>query len=238
MRKIILKKNIEDIEPFRNLLEQLNRSDSKVNVGGLVGATRSYLVSLLFTRLDKTLLVVCPEESEADAFARDLILFLGEENVIYYPPLDFRTIGMFALQKEEELTRLAALARMQINPAAIVVTSVIALMQKVMPFEQFGKYLRIISTGDTLNREDFCEHLLSGGYKRVSLVEEAGEFSIRGNIIDIFPPMEKNPLRLEMSGDEIESIRTFDCASQRSVGFSRCFCCITSQRSDHNFVGT
>ena len=223
MRKIILKKNTKDIEPLRNLLEQLNQSDPKVNIVGLVGAARSYLVSLLFARLEKPLLVVCPEENEAAAFARDLILFLGEENVIYYPPLDFRTIGMFALQKEEELTRLEALARLQINPGTVVVTSVIALMQKVMPFAQFNQYLRIISTGDTLNREDFVEHLLSGGYKRVSLVEERGEFSIRGNIIDIFPPSEKKPLRLEMSGDEIESIRTFDCASQRSVGSADAF---------------
>ena len=223
MRKIFLKKNMEDIKPLHNLLEQIKLSDPKVNVGGLVGAARSYLVSLLFARLEQTLLVICPEEKEAAAMACDLILFLGEENVIYYPPLDFRTIDMFALQKEEELIRLEALAKLQINPSTIVVTSVIALMQKVMPFAQFNQYLRIISMGDTLNREEFIEHLLSGGYKRVGLVEEAGEFSIRGNIIDIFPPTGKNPLRLEMSGDEIESIRTFDSVSQRSVGTTDAF---------------
>ena len=214
---------MEDIEPLRNLLEQLNQSDPKVNVSGLVGAARSYLVSLLFARLEKTLLVICPEEKEAASFARDLILFLGEENVIYYPPLDFRTVDMFALQREEELIRLEVLAKLQINPQTVVVTSVIALMQKVMPFAQFNAYLQIISTGDTLEREDFGENLLSGGYKRVSLVEEAGEFSIRGNIIDIFPPTERNPLRLEMVGDEIESIRTFDGATQRSVGTANAF---------------
>ncbi len=223
MRKIISKKNTEDIEPLRYLLEELKHSDPKVNVGGLVGAARSYLVSLLFSRMEKTLLVVCPEEKEAAAFARDLLLFLGEESVIYYPPLDFRTIDMFALQKEEELIRLEVQARMQINPQTVVVTSVIALMQKVMPFAQFSKYLQIVSTGDILNREDFGGNLLSGGYKRVSLVEEAGEFSIRGNLIDVFPPTEKTPLRLEMSGDEIESIRRFDCASQRSVGTADAF---------------
>jgi len=223
VRKIILKKNMEDIKPLHNLLEQIKLSDPKVNVGGLVGASRSYLASLLFARLEQTFLVICPEEKEAAAFARDLILFLGEDNVIYYPPLDFRTIDMFALQREEELTRLEVLAKMQISPQTVVVTSVIALMQKVMPLEQFNQYLRIISTGETLNREDFIEHLLSGGYKRVGLVGEAGEFSIRGNIIDIFPPTEKNPLRLEMTGDEIESIRTFDSDTQRSVGTTDAF---------------
>ena len=217
MRKIILKKNMEDIEPLRNLLEQIKQSDPKVNVSGLVGASRSYLASLLFARMEQTLLVVCPEEKEAAAMARDMILFLGEDNVIYYPPLDFRAVDMFALQRQEELVRLEVLAKLQINPQTVVVTSVIALMQKVMPFAQFNAYLQIISTGDTLEREDFGESLLSGGYKRVSLVETAGEFSMRGNIIDIFPPTEKNPLRLEMSSDEIESIRTFDSISQRSV---------------------
>ena len=101
VRKIILKKNIEDVEPLRNLLEQIKHSDPKVNVGGLVGASRSYLASLLFARLEQTLLVVCPEEKEAAAMARDLILFLGEGNVVYYPPLDFRAIDMFALQRRK-----------------------------------------------------------------------------------------------------------------------------------------
>jgi transcription-repair coupling factor (superfamily II helicase) len=64
---------------------------------------------------------------------------------------------------------------------------------------------------------------MSGGYKRVGLVEEKGEFSIRGNLIDIFPPTENNPLRLEMVGDEIESIRTFDASSQRSIGQASAF---------------
>ena len=218
LRKIITKKNTEDIEPLRNLLRQINQGAPKVDVGGLNGAARPFLTSLLFSHLDKPLLIVCPEEKEAAAFARNLALFLGEESVFYYPSLDFLTIDMFALQKEEELTRLEALTNLQTNTQTIVVTSVIALMQKVMPVAEFNQYLQIISVGDTLNRDDFCTRLMSGGYKRVGLVEEKGEFSIRGNIIDIFPPTEKNPLRLEMLGDDIESIRSFDGSSQRSIG--------------------
>jgi transcription-repair coupling factor (superfamily II helicase) len=92
-----------------------------------------------------------------------------------------------------------------------------------MPIAQFNQYLQIISTGDILDRDDFCARLISHGYKRESLVEEKGAFSIRGNIIDIFPPTEKNPLRLEMLGDAIESIRTFDASSQRSIGSASAF---------------
>ena len=223
MRKIITKKNTEDIEPFLNLLRKINQGTKKVDVGGLTGAARPFLTASLFARLEQTLLVVCPEEKEAAAFAHDLALLLGEEAVFYYPSLDFLTIDMFALQKEEELARLEALTRLQTNTRTIVVTSVIALIQKVMPFAQFNHYLQIISIGETLSRDEFCTHLMSGGYKRVSLVEERGEFSVRGNIIDVFPPTRGKPLRLEMEGDEIESIRMFDCSSQRSVGSTDAF---------------
>jgi len=217
VRKIIAKKITEDIASLHDLLEQINRGTLRVNVKGLSGSARPFLTALLSARMEKTLLVVCPEEREAVAFASDLVLFLGEGNVIHYPSLDFLTVDMFALQKEEELARLEALAFMQIK-TGVVVISVAALMQKVMPFTEFNQYLQIISIGDTFNRDDFCAHLQSGGYRRVSLVEEKGEFSVRGNIIDLFPLTEKWPLRLEMSGDEIESIRKFDCTSQRSIG--------------------
>jgi transcription-repair coupling factor (superfamily II helicase) len=223
LRKIITKKKKEDIEPLYNLTRQIEEGIKKVNVSGLKGAARSFLISLLFEHLEKHLLVVCPEEKEAAAFARNLSLFLGKEFIFYYPSLDFLTIDMFALQREEELARLEALTSLQVNTGIIVVTSVIALMQKVMPVAQFNQYLQIISTGDTINRDDFCSRLMSGGYKRVGLVEEKGEFSIRGNLIDIFPPTENNPLRLEMVGDEIESIRTFDASSQRSIGQASAF---------------
>jgi transcription-repair coupling factor (superfamily II helicase) len=223
VRKLITKKIKEDIEPLRNLIRQIMEGAAKVDVRGLNGSSRPFLVSLLFERLERPLLIVCPEEKEAAAFARNLSLFLGEEHVFHYPSLDFLTIDMFALQKEEELTRLEVLTHLQIKTKTIVVASVIALMQKVTPFPEFNNYLQIISSGDALSRDDFCARLLSGGYKRESLVEEKGEFSIRGNIIDIFPPAEKNPLRLEMFGDDIESIRTFDGSSQRSIGTASAF---------------
>jgi transcription-repair coupling factor (superfamily II helicase) len=223
MRKIIIEKIKKDIEPLNYLIGKINQGSARINVSGLNGSARSFLVSLLAKRLDGPIIIVCPEEKTAAAFARNLFLLLGEEIVFHYPLLDFLTVDMFVLQKEEELIRLEALANLQVNNKIIIVASVAALTQKIMPIDQFNKCLQIISTGDTLNRDDFCSRLISQGYKRESLVEEKGEFSIRGNIIDIFPPAEKNPLRLEMFGDDIESIRTFNVSSQRSIGTSSAF---------------
>ncbi len=222
MRKIINNK-INDIEPVRKLLDLIDQDAQEFEACGLTGGARSFLTSLLYSRVGKTMLVVCPEEKDAMAFASDLTLFLGEEAVLYYPPLDFLTIDMFALQKEEAQARLEVMTALQMRAKTVIVASAAAMMQKVMPFAEFKQYLQIISTGGILDEAEFCNLLLSGGYKRVSLVEEKGEFSIRGNIIDIFPPGEPNPLRLEMIGDEIESIRKFDPASQRSIGTADAF---------------
>ncbi len=223
MRKIITNKIHNDIEPFRCLLEQINQGVKNIDVRGLAGTARSFLTALLFDRLEKSLLIVCPEEKDARAFSADLSLFLGEEKVLYYPPLDFLAIDMFTLQKEEAQARLRVMTLLQMSAKTVVVTSTAAVMQKVMPFAQFNQYLQIVSTGDVMSRDEFCESLLAGGYRRVSLVEEKGEFSARGNIIDVFPPAEINPLRLEMVGDEIESIRRFDPNTQRSIDTADAF---------------
>lgn len=218
MRSFVTHKNSKDVEPLRKLVELIANNEKNVEVSGLVGAARSFLASLLFERLDGSLLFICPEEKEAAACASELALFAGEDKVLHYPSLDFFAVDMFALQREEALSRLSVLSYLQAGSRVIVVASVAALMQKVMPLAEFNSYLQIVSRGDDLNRERFCAHLLAGGYKRLGLVEEKGEFSVRGSILDVFPPMEKYPLRLEMVGDEVESIRKFDCANQRSTG--------------------
>ena len=216
MRKIIDKKIIHDAPPVRELLELIKKETPVIDVQGLIGAACPFLTALLFDRLHTPVTVICPTAREAAAFARDLALFLGENNVLHYPPLDFLSIDMFALQREEELARLNVLTQLQVDSRKIIVTCLAACMQKVMPFADFQQYLKILSKGDTLLMEEFPARLLAGGYQRVSLVENPGEFSLRGNILDIFPPTETAGLRLEMIGDEIETIRRFDCSSQRS----------------------
>ena len=217
MRKIINKSNPDEAPALSRLLGELEK-ESTVEAQGLCAPARPFLSALLFQRLQKPLAVICPTASEAAAFARDLTLFVDEDDILHYPPLDFFSIDMFALQREEELARLRTLTLLQVDSRKIIVTCFAACMQKVMPFSEFQHYLKIISTGDILLMEEFPARLSAGGYQRVSLVEERGEYSLRGNILDVFPPSEPEPLRLEMAGDEIESIRRFDCTTQRSGG--------------------
>ncbi len=216
MRKMFSHSTKGGFEPFKEIIRQIHDGTTPMRIGGLQGSAGAFAVSVLYGKLDRPMLVVCSEEKDAAAFARDLKVFWGTEAVFHYPALDFLTVDMFALQREEELARLEVLAHLQVNGKTIVVASALALMQKVMPASRFVQCLQIISTGDIIDRDAFSARLVGNGYSPVSLVEAKGEFSVRGNIIDVFPPTEENPLRMDMLGDSVESIRRFDGVSQRS----------------------
>jgi transcription-repair coupling factor (superfamily II helicase) len=120
---------------------------------------------------------------------------------------------------EVSATRLAAayVALTQSEPFLLVAPAA-ALRQKLPPASRIRDILAYVVAGENLARPDFLSRLTSGGYERRPVVEARGEFSVRGGVIDLFPPLYPQPVRLEFWGDEVESIRAFDPATQRSQG--------------------
>ncbi len=171
---------------------------------------------MLFKKITKTFVVITATEKEARAIQQDLAFFLEEERLFFYPPWDIHSTDIFAFQKDAALQRVEILCRLLRAGPAIVIVPLKALLQKVMPRRALADYVETISLGDFRDRDELTEKMLFGGYTRVSLVEGKGEFAVRGNIIDIYPPTEECPLRLEFIGDELESIRMFDTVKQRS----------------------
>lgn len=100
---------------------------------------------------------------------------------------------------------------------AIVVTCLPALLQPVLARSEIENATRRISNGDVLNVSELMDWLMDRGFDRVTAVELPGEFCVHGGILDIFPPTERDPIRVELFGDEVESIRSFDVESQRRV---------------------
>jgi len=201
----------------RELLERIALEEKRITVGGLEGSARAFLLSLLFRHLRRTIVVIVPTDKEAEGAFRDISFFLGNDQAVLLPPWDLLTTDMFAFQRETELTRLEVLHRLTLGGPAVVVIPARALMQKVVPREVLEGYGEWISVGDTRERDGLAQKLMEGGYIRETLVEGKGEFSVRGNVVDLFPPMAGRPFRLEFFGDELESIREFDEASQRST---------------------
>jgi transcription-repair coupling factor (superfamily II helicase) len=216
VRKIVEKECLVD-PVFRDLFEGIDRGEKNIRISGLRGSAKSLLISILFRKIEKTLLVVCSTEKEAREFQQDISFFAGDDHVFLYTPWDILSTDMFAFQQEVELLRMEGLYRLWIGEPMIVVAPVKALMQKVLPKRVFEDYVEIFSAGVVVNRDTLVSKLLEGGYYRTSLVEEKGEFSVRGHIIDVFPPISRSPYRMEFIGDEVESIREFNLNSQRST---------------------
>ena len=217
MRKIVESKKSPTDPALRELLERLGHGEGRIAVEGLEGAARAFVMALLFRQLRRPLIVISPTEKEAESCVRDLSLFLGEDQAFLLPPWDLLTTDMFAFQREAELARLEVFHRLAYGSPAVLVIPIHALMQKVIPREILEGYVEWVSVGDSRERDAFVQRLTEGGYGRVTLVEGKGEFSVRGNVIDLFPPPADHPYRLEFFGDELESIRSFDEATQRSL---------------------
>ncbi|MEA3486657.1 MAG: hypothetical protein U9R20_03280, partial [Thermodesulfobacteriota bacterium] len=218
MRKIVDKKTQFSDSSLRVLVSKIHRGDEETDICGLQGSAKTFIASILFRNTNRSLLFITPSRKEAlDAF-RDLSFFLGEEDVLLFPPWDIvHPDDTLSQQNENATGRAGVLSRLLSAKPAVVVAPLNALMQKVAPAEVFNSYIETISIGDDRNRDELSEKLIEGGYQKVPLVEEAGEFSLRGYIVDIFPPACPYPFRMEFIGDEIESIREFDPVTQRSV---------------------
>lgn len=188
-----------------------------MDICGLQGSAKAFIASFLFRDIKRTTLCITPSRRDALDTFRDCSFFLGGEDVLFFPPWEIVPPDeTLSRQSEIATVRAGVLSRLLSGRPAIVIAPLSALMQKVAPAGIFENYIETISIGDDRDRDRLTEKLSRGGYQRVPLVEQAGEFSLRGYIVDLFPPGHPSPFRMEFVGDEIESIREFDPATQRS----------------------
>ena len=190
----------------------------------------SILAINLRDHLDRIVFYITENQKELESTYRIISSFMPEtyHKAIFYPELEAFIDDSEKSNPEITGARIHALQTLsKSDENLVVVTSIQALMQKVpMPAKLEESNINI-SLGDELNLDEVREKLVHEGYELVSEVYEKGSFAVRGGIIDIWPPAEKWPIRIELFGDEVDSIRSFDSASQRSLS-SRNKCTITS----------
>ncbi len=194
----------------------------RLRLSGLKGVARTFFLSRCLIHAPKPTLCLLPSAQEAEAFADDLRLFLdggqeAEARVRLYPPWDVPAFEGLSPSSEVLAAQLEGLYALLAATNPVLVTSVDALAQRVMPQEELIAAILQLSSGQELPLSALLDHLVQWGYRRVPLVEEKGEVSVRGGIVDLFPPLAYQPLRIEFLGDTIESMRVFDPSSQRSV---------------------
>jgi transcription-repair coupling factor (superfamily II helicase) len=216
VRKIIETNTFCSDPALQAFLDRICQGETSTTVTGLRGSAQSFILSFLAKRIKKSILLISPGMEEARNTFQDFSFFLGEENVVFFPPWDVVPPDMLSSQRDVTLKRIETLFRLFMKQPAVVVAPVKAISQKVIPVSVLGEYMETIAIGDFLERDRLVTKLIEGGYRRVPLVEEKNEFSVRGHIIDIYPSMARKPLRMEFIGDDVESIKEFDPVTQRS----------------------
>ncbi len=199
------------------------------SVSGLGGSADTCLLHRLLEQGDSPWLVVAPDFKKAHRLYRDLLYFEGQPEERYEPltPGGRRIflLPAWEVRPQDEQSphlrvssqRIEVLGRMRSGAPMIVVAPVEALMQRVPPPDLFGGAEELILAGEELDLEELLRRLLRWGYSRVSRVEDPGDFGVKGGIVDVFCPLYGLPLRIEMIGETVETIRPFDPATQRSV---------------------
>ncbi len=217
---------------FSRLFEEA-RHHKRVHLSGVNDSARAFVAAGLCRQLNSPLLWLLPDERRAEQAARSLSLFWdrqdqdpGDPFAGVWAPFPLHQASPYEdLSPDREATaeRLALLFRLaQGSPPKLMICSVQALMRLGLSRQSLEKTSQLILVGQELDRRAFTENLVRAGYLSVPLVEDPGHFAIRGGILDVFTPQLALPLRIELLGDEVESIRVFDPASQRTVAKSDC----------------
>jgi transcription-repair coupling factor (superfamily II helicase) len=164
--------------------------------------------------------VIAPDEAEMRAIAATVGFFAPELEVITYPAWDCLPYDRASPTLRVMAERLAALHRLQTKPKGpqLVVTTANAATQRTLTPFRVRQLVARLAPGERIGRDKLAELLSANGYVRTDTVHDQGEFAVRGGLVDLFPSGEEQALRLDFFGDEIESVRTFDPADQRTTG--------------------
>ena len=209
------------------LITHLEKSDS-LTISGVFGSALAYLLVLTRAQIKRPIVLITKGPKEVEEIAADLETLGGggvysfpawetlpEENLEPHPDIiGERFFLMEKLVREREAGRRGAGSA---RAPMIVVTSLHSFAQRLAPPDAFASEILQFTAGHYLPLEQLLRYLKAGGFSRVEMVENKGEYSVRGGIVDLFPPAADYPLRLEFIGDEIGTIRQFHTQTQRTV---------------------
>lgn len=182
-------------------------------VNGICDSARPFLIAALLKEINSKGLIVVSDEKEAYRLKSDLELFF--EKVFVYPSRDFVFDNIKSYSKEWEHERLAVLQSIESGSYDVIITLPDAMSQYTIPKKVLRNSVISLSRGKCANVSDICKQLLNMGYARTEVVEGAGQFALRGGILDVFSPQYKEPFRVDFFGDEVDLIGFFDIVTQR-----------------------
>jgi transcription-repair coupling factor (superfamily II helicase) len=212
---------IED-KSFQAILKKISEGQKQISISGLVDPARSFFVALAFLLTGRRIAYVVLGDGEVESQFKNLsslVTFLGGEveRVVKFPSLDADPYSMISPHLQSVSERASALGKILKGEAGITVLSLRSLINVLLPPREFSSYFFPLKKDQKLSMDEFMTRLAESGYRAVDIVSSTGEYSRKGGIIDLFQPGDGHPHRIEFSGDEIESLRTYDITTQLSV---------------------
>ena len=203
--------------PFPGIKKWSEESPQHTLFTGLAGSSDAFLISDLFSRTARPVMVFVENSKRAEVLVDECRSFLGDDAVMLFPSRDAVPYNMKSPFGPTIEGRFRVLSSLLDGAKKVYIAPFTTLMQKILPRKQlFNKVIRI-QTGDELSITTLSTWLNDSGFHRENHVTDLGTYSIRGGIVDIYPFLGDNPVRIEFWGDYIDSIRDFDVFTQKSL---------------------
>jgi len=205
----------------KHLIKDFKNIDNTVVITPTDGSHKAYLTSKWYAFSKVSILVILKDSKKAIEFIDELNFFLPDkkDKIVFFPGYNILPFKSLAYHKQTSTNRLAALSKiMNSGPEPLIIVTVVdTILQKLIPKKSLNDFAELILANEEIDRDALILKLESGGYNKTFLVEDPGEYSVRGGILDIFSPGEKYPVRIEFFGDLVESIRNFSIYTQRGI---------------------
>ena len=210
----ILLEPLNEMPGFSAAKEELKKNTEPLMLEGCVDDMKCHLIACAGEAFPRKL-IIAPTEARAREIEEDYRFF--DRNVFYYPSKDAIFFEADVHSSLIVSQRLAAVGKLLDGEPVTVVASAGALLDKILPLDRLRSSCLDLKVGDKLHTDHFAAQMTAMGFERTSQVEQPGQFSIRGGIIDFYNLCDEAPFRIELWDEEIDSIRIFDAESQRTV---------------------
>ncbi len=214
--------DVERLPAFTRAASHLRESTGRIRVSGLSPSAKALIAVLLRRIVERPFVVVVPDNRSTEEFVPVLRSFCeltgaaDPDSVVSLPARDVLPFQNLSPHPEIQEERATALWKIATGGASIVISPVAATTILLRAREYYADLARVLRRGETFDLEVLLQHLNAVGYTPMDVVEMPGQYAVRGGILDVYSPEAERPVRIEFFGDEVESMRKFDPASQRS----------------------
>lgn len=204
---------LKELGSYKKIQEYMKKEACQIQLSGCIDASKAFVIANLLESSCK--LVVTHSEQRAKELVEDYKFY--QRNVYYYPARDVLFYQADIRGNYIGQQRLSVIKRLFKQEEITIVTTFDALMDRLVPPEEVASAVMDLKVGESADLKEIQERLVALGYEKNYQVEAAGEYALRGGILDVFPLSEEAPVRIEFWGDDIDAIRSFDVESQRSI---------------------